>query len=620
MKDNQSNVNNGAMRPHHSLKILTIGFAIIALLLSLMATMAIHYTSQLADLNKKMYRHPFAVSNAVLTIDALIITMHRDMKDVVLARTSKDLELAVKRVKESELQVLKEFQIISKRFLGSSTKITSALKAFIDWRNIRQEVIELSRTGKYTQAAAITQGKEAVHVKLLLNHMDALVAFARNKAKAFYEQSQLTSEKITSQLWLWFIGIFSAALFVFLGLNYGIRKMEKALRKSQESYQDLYDNAPDMFVSVDPNTAEILQCNQTLVNKIGYSKEELIGKPIFFVYHPDCMDKVKKAFNQFVTTGQVANVELQLKRKDGSKIYVILNVTAAYDEKGNILHSRSIWRDITARKAAEDKLEHLAHYDALTDLPNRAFFQDYLHLLMAKTKRQTNLLAVSYLDLDGFKEVNDTFGHLVGDKLLITIAERLKETLREEDAIARLGGDEFICVFTGLKAPLEIVPILKRLLTVIAAPITINNHEMQVSTSIGSTFYPQKQEVEAEQLIRQADQAMYQAKLAGKNSYKFFNPQQDFAIKEQYKQLATIEKALKNDEFQLCYLPKVNMHTGKILGVEALIRWQTADKELLLPGQFLPYIENKAISIRLGEWVINAALKQMNDWQKSGVE
>lgn len=269
-------------------------------------------------------------------------------------------------------------------------------------------------------------------------------------------------------------------------------------------------------------------------------------------------------------------------------------------------------------KKLSDKLEHIAHFDTLTNLPNRTLLADRLQQAMAHANRRNRSLAVVYLDLDGFKEVNDNYGHHIGDALLVMLAGRMEQALREGDTLSRIGGDEFIAVLIDLEETKACEPILKRLLHVTNMPAIIDGISMQVSSSIGVTFYPQDG-VNSDQLMRHADHAMYLAKQAGKNRYHFFDLDQNMTLQTQRDYLLEIAHALTNNEFVLHYQPKVNMKTGKIIGVEALIRWEHPQRGLLSPISFLPIVENHSLSIQIGEWVIQTALLQIAQWQKMGL-
>lgn len=275
----------------------------------------------------------------------------------------------------------------------------------------------------------------------------------------------------------------------------------------------------------------------------------------------------------------------------------------------------ALFSDITDIKAHQSQLEHIAHFDALTNLPNRMLLADRLQQAMTQAQRRGLLLAVAYLDLDGFKSVNDRYGHGVGDQLLVALADAMKEALREGDTLARIGGDEFVAVMTDLESPASCVPMLNRLLDAASKPFQVRELLLNASASIGVTFYPQVQELEADQLLRQADQAMYQAKVAGKNRYHVFDALQDSSLRGHHESLERIRLALEQREFVLYYQPKVNMRTGRVVGAEALIRWQHPEKGLLLPSTFLPVIEDHLLAIAVGEWVIDAALTQVALWK-----
>jgi diguanylate cyclase (GGDEF)-like protein len=279
-----------------------------------------------------------------------------------------------------------------------------------------------------------------------------------------------------------------------------------------------------------------------------------------------------------------------------------------------------ISHDVTARRQAEAHVAKLAYFDSLTSLPNRVLLADRLQQAMAQAQRRQLQLAVAYLDLDGFKAINDRHGHQTGDQVLITLALRMKEALREGDTLARLGGDEFVAVLIDLDDTQASVPLLNRLLAAAALPVQVGELSLQVSASLGVTFYPQAQGIEADQLLRQADQAMYQAKLAGKNRYQIFDAAQDSSLRSHHESREHIRLALTQGEFVLHYQPKVNMRTGKIIGAEALIRWQHPEKGLLAPATFLPVIEDHPLAVAVGEWVMNAALTQVESWHAIGLD
>lgn len=275
--------------------------------------------------------------------------------------------------------------------------------------------------------------------------------------------------------------------------------------------------------------------------------------------------------------------------------------------------------DITQTKEHEHQLEYIAHYDSLTNLPNRVLNSDRLQQAMAQSQRRHDYIAVLYLDLDGFKDVNDHYGHSVGDQLLVALSLRMKQALREGDTLSRLGGDEFVAILTDMNDTAIALPVIQRLLDAASYAIHLDDVIVQVSASIGVTFYPQLDDVEADQLIRQGDQAMYEAKQSGKNRYHIFDPEHDRTIRTRYENLERIQQALSNNEFVLYYQPKINMHTDDLIGAEALIRWQHPQEGLIPPLEFLPIIENHPLTVEIGEWVLNEAILQIQRWQSQGL-
>ena len=319
----------------------------------------------------------------------------------------------------------------------------------------------------------------------------------------------------------------------------------------------------------------------------------------------------------------LANIELAFQNKEKDKRADELILANEEKEKRAdelILANKEKDRradELILTKKHQDQLEHIAHFDLLTNLPNRSLLADRLSQAMLQCSRSQQSLAVAFLDLDGFKAVNDLHGHEVGDKLLIALSLRMNEALRESDTLARFGGDEFIAVLAGLAKAKDCEPLLERLLLAASEPITVDDVVLNISASIGVTFYPQDS-VNADQLMRHADQAMYVAKESGKNRYFIFDTAQDDAVKEQRESLEDIRDALANHQFLLHYQPKVNMLTSTVLGFEALIRWQHPKRGLLNPIYFLPVIEYNLMVSELGEWVIDTALTQISQWQRLG--
>jgi diguanylate cyclase (GGDEF)-like protein/PAS domain S-box-containing protein len=364
----------------------------------------------------------------------------------------------------------------------------------------------------------------------------------------------------------------------------------------------------------------IIDVNDAFTRITGYPRDEVLGRNPRLLSSGRHDQAFYAALWRDLTEKGHWYGELWNRRKNGEVFAAMQTISTVSDSQGHARQYVSLFSDITALKEHEKQLEHIAHYDVLTTLPNRVLLADRLHQAMAQAERREQQLAVAYLDLDGFKAINDHHGHETGDQLLIVLAERMKQTLREGDTLARLGGDEFVAVLLDLSDVAACVPMLTRLLAAAAQPVLVGELTHQVSASLGVTFYPQADEVDADQLLRQADQAMYQAKLAGKNRYHIFDAEQDRSVRGHHESLEHIRRALTAREFVLHHQPKVNMRTGAIIGAEALIRWQHPTRGLLAPAVFLPVIENHPLAVDIGEWVIDTALSQREGWRAAGLD
>ncbi len=382
---------------------------------------------------------------------------------------------------------------------------------------------------------------------------------------------------------------------------------------------DVFTHAREGII-VTETDGTIIDVNEAFTRITGYSQTEVVGQTPR-VLSSGLQDKAfyESMWLALIEQGHWYG-ETWNRRKNGEVFAMMQTISAVRDAGGATQQYVSLFSDITSLKAHQSQLEHIAHFDVLTNLPNRVLLADRLHQAMAQAQRRGQHLAVAYLDLDGFKAINDQHGHATGDQVLITLAQRMKLALREADSLARLGGDEFVAVLIDLADMSACLPLLTRLLSAAAQPVQVGELTLQVSASLGVTLYPQSQDIDADQLLRQADQAMYQAKLAGKNRYQIFDAEQDSSIRGHHESLERIRLALEQREFVLYYQPKVNMRTGEVIGAEALIRWQHPEKGLLAPAVFLPVIESHPLAAAIGEWVIETALTQMELWCAVGLD
>ncbi|MFH1812733.1 MAG: EAL domain-containing protein [Pseudomonadota bacterium] len=361
----------------------------------------------------------------------------------------------------------------------------------------------------------------------------------------------------------------------------------------------------------------ILEVNDAFTRITGYDRAEAIGsKPRMFASSRQGPDDYLRILEALSACGHWQG-EIWSRRKCGETYVGYLTISAIREADARVRSYAALFADVTPLRQQQEKLEHLAHFDALTDLPNRLLLSDRLDQAVSVCKRSGGSLAVIYLDLDGFKAVNDRHGHDAGDDLLVAISVRIKAALRAADTLARMGGDEFVAVLVDLKSERDCLLLVDRILEACSGPVTLGEEVLQVSASVGVVMYPHD-DADAEQLIRHADTAMYEAKQAGKNRYHLFDPAVHERARNRGERLKEMARALRSDELVLHYQPKVNMHTGAIIGMEALARWQHPVRGLLSPEEFLPLIDSHPLSEALDTWVIRAALDRLQGWQRLG--
>ncbi len=397
------------------------------------------------------------------------------------------------------------------------------------------------------------------------------------------------------------------------------KQAQEAALQAEEKYRAIFDNAVIGIFQSTPEGRPI-SINPALAQMHGYASPEELLAEVSNVANQLFADpnRMIELSQEASVHGVVRAAEVEVYRKDRSRKWVRVNLRAVRDAAGNIVRYEGTVEDITDRKAAEKQVQFLASYDALTGLPNRTLFKDRLEDVLAGARRRNKKVALLFLDLDRFKTINDSLGHSFGDQMLKNAAERLKESVREQDTVARVGGDEFLILLSGVKNVDEIRSAARRVQEAMARIFVVQGRSLSTSCSIGISVFPEHGG-NAETLMKNADAAMYSVKDDGGNSFGFYSEEMNGKAVEQLALENDLRMALERNEFFLVYQPQVEIASGRITGMEALIRWRHPELGLVPPDEFIPIAENNRLILPIGEWVLRSACSQVWRWRTDGL-
>lgn len=392
-------------------------------------------------------------------------------------------------------------------------------------------------------------------------------------------------------------------------------RAEAAILQAEQKYRAIFENA---VVGIFRATVEgrPVSVNLAMARMHGFDSPEELLEAISHAQQLFVDPSRMAALHRAVVNGEaVCNAEVEIYRKDRSRKWILVNLQAERDLAGNILFVNGTTEDITARKLAEERVQFLAYFDALTGLPNRALMHDRLEQALATARRRNEKVAVLFLDLDRFKLINDSLGHAVGDRLLKEVAERLKGCTRDQDTVARISGDEFLILLTDV---VDASVVALRMMAALAAKFDIEGQSISTSCSIGISLFPDHGD-KGEMLIKYADQAMYCAKESGRKAFQFFSPDMNRRITERTNLENDLRRALEREEFFLVYQPQIAIESGELAGLEALIRWRHPQLGLVPPDKFIGIAESSGLILPIGEWVLDTACSQARSWVDQGL-
>ena len=397
-----------------------------------------------------------------------------------------------------------------------------------------------------------------------------------------------------------------------------LKQTQLALQQSEERFRTIFDSVSDLIILHDFDTGAFLEVNQRASEMLGYTREELLKMTIGDLSEnkppytgPNLFTEMQKA-----RSGMPQTFDWRSKTKDGRLLWVELSIRRATFGGRNFLLSTA--REISRRKEAEGQLKRMAEFDLLTGLANRGVFVAEVARAIERARRGERSFAVLYLDLDHFKDVNDTLGHPIGDRLLQSVAERLRANMRTADTLARFGGDEFALLMLGISDPTDAGVLADKLLQIMAEPFLLDGNQIQSGVSIGVAIY-EPDAADAETLLAHADVALYRAKLEGRHTYRFFTEAMDTEVRKRVALTSELHAGIAAGQLFLAYQPQVDMETSRLIGLEALVRWNHPTRGVLLPCEFLPAAELSGLIVMLGNWVLRSACRQAKQWLDSGV-
>ncbi len=393
------------------------------------------------------------------------------------------------------------------------------------------------------------------------------------------------------------------------------RRAEETIRKGELRFRTMFEEAPMGIALIDSRTGEFKDINPRFADITGRTFDQIKSSHWTDITHPDDISHEAAQMAELAAGGVPSfRTTKRLLRPDGSEVWIDMSIAKMETENGANPHHLCMIEDVTEKKKSEAMIWQQANFDTLTQLPNRRMFHDRLEHDITKSRRDGSRIAILFIDLDHFKEINDTLGHHQGDILLVDAARRIRSCVRESDTVARLGGDEFTVILSELDEVRAVDSIAQKIIHALQAPFQLGQEQAFVSASIGITLYPDDAQ-DIDDLLKHADQAMYAAKGAGRNRFSYFTPALQVAALNRMRMTNDLRSALKGDQFRVYFQPIVHLKTGRIHKAEALIRWQHPHRGLVSPLEFIPLAEASGLILDIGEWVFKESARWAHRWR-----
>lgn len=585
-----------------------------AILTLILWVASFHYIQDIVSDTDRLYQHPFKVSKASLNIQFQIQTINRIMNDLRYSKNNEQIATALVQVNKHENELLNEFSLVSQRYLGSKEVIDNIAQSILTWKEIREDIFNLYM--QQSNNVGLKYAEQQSHKQVLKLQKEILIIteFANNKAKVLTESTKSNFSHIEKIGLVFFLFLLSMQLILFMMFKKNSIKEKDNVIKALEWSNQLFDSSPDAIIIADQN-GNITQVNITAENMFGYDRAEFLGlniKELMPKRFGNHQEKIASFFNHSSVRIMGEGRDLFAVKKSGQEFQVEISLNLA--EQNNKRVAITSIRDVTKQKQIELKVLHQAHYDSLTQLPNRSLSLERLSLAIENAKRNKNKFAIMFIDLDDFKKANDIFGHQTGDRILVTTAARLKNIVRTDDTVGRFGGDEFFILIDNLSSQESLVKISNKILKALKKPFSIGQVNTLLSASIGISVYPDDGNT-VEDLLVSADLSMYSSKSAGKNSFTFFESSMRDTLNRQSSIEAALKGSLERNEFHVVYQPKYEICSHTIIGFEALVRWNNAKFTDSNPDEFIPLLEQMGLINDVGMFVLDNALSMIKKWQ-----